>query len=292
MDPSSQQIATAFRYCEQIARKHYENFPVGSRLLPRERRKHLYSIYAFSRAADDFADEQEFAGNRRQRIQEWRHRLEMCSQGKADHPVFIALGNTIRTCETPVNLLDDLLKAFEQDTRVRRYQTFLELLAYCRNSANPVGRLVLTVFGHRDEELFRLSDSICTALQLANFWQDVAVDLRKDRIYLPQEDLARFSCSEEDLHRREATADFRRLMEFQVERTETWFHQGRRLPGLLRGRLGMELGCVWMGGTRILRRIRDMKYDVLSRRPRLSFGDRAAILFHGLLGRRLSHGEE
>lgn len=286
MGVSDQKIDAAFRHCERIARGHYENFPVGSRLLPRDRRRHLYSIYAFSRTADDFADEPGHRGRRRERIDAWRGMLERSAAGDADHPVFIALAETIRSCGVPVELLDDLLKAFEQDTEVRRYRTFEDLLGYCRWSANPVGRLVLTVFGYRDEELFRLSDSICTALQLANHWQDVGIDLEKDRIYLPQEDLERFSCPEAALKRRAADEPFRRMMAFQVDRTEDWFRRGGALPARLGGRLGLELRCVWLGGMRILRRIRSVDYDVFHRRPRLSLGDRAAIILGGLLWRR------
>ncbi|MBI4161861.1 MAG: squalene synthase HpnC [Acidobacteria bacterium] len=290
MPSASNSIDAAFRECGRIARGHYENFPVGSPILPRDRRRYLHSIYAFARISDDFADEAEHEGRRGRRIAEWRDRLRRCAEGDADHPVFIALGETIRSCGVPPDLLDDLLKAFEQDTRVRRYRTFDDLLGYCRYSANPVGRLVLTVFGHRDEELFRLSDSICTALQLANFWQDVRVDLEKDRIYLPQEDLERFSCREEEIRRGAAAPAFRRLMEFQVARTEDWFRHGRDLPSRVRGRLGLELRCVWTGGMRSLRRIRRAGYDVLRRRPRLSLADRAAVLAGGLLWRRGAAG--
>jgi squalene synthase HpnC len=286
LSESDPRLEAAFRHCERIARDHYENFPVGSRLLPRDRRKHLYSIYAFSRAADDFADEAEHGGHRRERIADWRDRLRRCAGGDADHPVFIALGDTIRTCGIPVDLLDDLLKAFEQDTAVRRYRTFDDLLGYCRWSADPVGRLVLTVFGYRDEDLFRMSDAICTALQLANHWQDVGIDLDKDRIYLPQEDLERFSYPEADLKRRMVDDRFRRLMEFQVDRAEAWFRRGRELPTRVGGRLGLELRCIWMGGMRILQSIRRVDYDVFHRRPQLSARDKAAIILGGLWWRR------
>ena len=286
MTHSPREVDAAFRYCERIARDHYENFPVGSLLLSKKRRKHLYSIYAFSRAADDFADEIEYQDDRAERLSDWRERLRRCARGEADHPVFIALGRTIETCGVQVELLDDLLKAFEQDTRVRRYRTFEDLLGYCRNSANPVGRLVLTVFGYREESLYRLSDSICTALQLANFWQDVRIDLTKDRIYLPAVDMDRFSYSEADLRAGRVNPAFRRLMKFQVDRTLDMFREGGSLPGQVRGRLGLELRCVWMGGTRILRRIQSVDYDVFHRRPRLSWRDKGAILLGGLWWRQ------
>jgi squalene synthase HpnC len=289
---SPQQLDAAYRHCEAIARNHYENFPVGSRLLPRRSRRYLYSIYAFARGADDFADEPEHAGRRRERIAEWRARLERCAAGEADDPVFAALGNTIRVCRLPVSLLDDLLKAFEQDTRVRRYETFEDLVAYCRWSANPVGRLVLTVFGHTDEEWFRMSDAICTALQLANHWQDVAIDLKKDRIYLPREDMNRFGYTERELQAQVCNDAFRRLMAFQVDRGIEWFDRGRPLPGRVGGRLGAELRCIWLGGTRILRRIRAVDYDVFRRRPRLSLRDKAAIVLRGLVAGRHALGAE
>ncbi|HMY76522.1 MAG TPA: squalene synthase HpnC, partial [Blastocatellia bacterium] len=190
-------LEAAYAYCRQMAESHYENFPVGSVLIPSQLRKHVYSIYAFARTADDFADEgYETSGltetQRLAALDDWQQKLDRCFAGDADHPVFIALAATVKDLNLPKKLLADLLSAFKQDVTKRRYADFDEVLDYCTRSANPVGRLILLLFGYRDERLHQLSDHICTALQLANFWQDVAVDIQKDRVYLPEDDMARF----------------------------------------------------------------------------------------------------
>ena len=276
----------AYKYCEQVARSHYENFPVGSALVPKHLRKHFYSIYAFARTADDFADEGyhiDYPEDERiALLNEWQRMLEESAAGRATHPIFVALAATRDMFNLPASLFEDLLSAFRQDVVTRRYESFEELVDYCRRSANPVGRLVLLLFGHRDEELHRWSDSICTALQLTNHWQDVAVDLDKDRIYLPVEDLARFALTEEDLKRRKADGRFKRLLEFEVARAREFFLRGKPLCVSVRGRLGLELRAVWSGGARILERIEENDYDVFSRRPILTRGDRVRILWASL----------
>jgi squalene synthase HpnC len=275
-------IADSFAYCERLARAHYENFPVGSLLVPKSLRPHVYSIYAFARRADDFADEGHgtalTASERLAALEAWEQQLEACYRGEATHPVFIALEETVREHRLPVQPFRDLLSAFKQDVVKRRYANFAEVLDYCARSANPVGRLILLLFGYRDEHLHQLSDYICTALQLANFWQDVAVDLEKDRIYLPQDEMARFGCGAEQLRARRGDDRYRALLEFQVLRTREWFERGRPLPSLVRGRLAFELRLIWEGGMRILRRIEEINYDTLGRRPTLTGWDRAVLL--------------
>src|SRR5262245_36332982 len=186
----------SYQYCEQLARSHYENFPVGSVLIPKQLRKHFYAIYAFARIADDFADEgysQAYTELDRLRwLAQWQQMLTDSLAGHANHPVFVALTETRERFDLPDALFLDLLSAFTQDVSVRRYESFDQLLDYCRRSANPIGRLILLLFGIREQREHAWSDQLCTALQLANHWQDVAVDLEKDRIYLPQEDMARF----------------------------------------------------------------------------------------------------
>ncbi|HEX8091864.1 MAG TPA: squalene/phytoene synthase family protein, partial [Blastocatellia bacterium] len=176
----------AYQYCEKLARSHYENFPVGSFLVPRPLRKHFYSIYSFARTADDFADEgyaESYSErDRLELLEEWRDMLVQAFKGHATHPVFVALRQTQAQFGLPITLFEDLLSAFMQDVTVRRYQSFAGLHDYCRRSANPVGRLILLLFGYRDRQLHSWSDDICTALQLANHWQDVAIDLAKDRV--------------------------------------------------------------------------------------------------------------
>ncbi|MFN7949312.1 MAG: squalene synthase HpnC [Blastocatellia bacterium] len=281
-------VSEAFAYCERMARTHYENFPVGSLLVPRRLRPHVYSIYAFARTADDFADEGYDTplgiSERLQALGDWQQQLEDCYAGRAAHPVFIALAETVRELRLPVQLFRDLLSAFTQDVTKRRYANFDEVLDYCRRSANPVGRLILLLFDYRDEALHRLSDHICTALQLANFWQDVSVDLQKDRVYLPQDEMARFGYSEAQLQARAFDEQFAALMKHQVERTRDLFMQGRPLPELVRGRLRYELRLTWHGGMRILEYIERQQYDTLSRRPKITKADKLRLLLRMMTG--------
>ncbi len=275
---SPSQIAAAYDHCEGIARGHYENFPVASLLLPRGKRRHVAAIYAFARQADDFADEDGYEGRRLELLADWGRRLDRAADGKAEEPIFIALSDTIRTQQVPVGPMRDLLKAFEQDVSVRSYETFDSLLGYCRLSANPVGRLVLSLFDHRDEPMLVQSDFICTALQLANFWQDVTLDLDKGRCYIPREDLRRFRYSSEDLASRKPTPAFVEVMRYQVDRTRRLFGCGSGLPGQVGGRLGLQLRLVLLGGLRVLERIEQCGYDVFSRRPSLTPSDWCRML--------------
>lgn len=278
MSFSPSRLAEAYAHCERVAREHEENFPVASLLLPRARRRHVAAIYAFARQADDFADEAAFEGRRLELLADWRRRLDRAAAGTADHPVFIALSDTIARHGIPAGLLHDLLSAFEQDVRVRSYATFEELLAYCRLSAVPVGRLVLHLFGRTEDRLLPMSDAVCTALQLANFWQDVGQDLDKGRCYIPREDLDRFRCPVAAIERREVTPEFVELMRFQVARTRGLFARGRTLPREVGGRLGFELRLVVLGGQRILDLIERQGCDVLNRRPSLSAPDWGRLL--------------
>ncbi len=275
---SPSQIAAAYAHCEKAARDHYENFPVASLLLPKGKRRHVAAIYAFARQADDFADEAAYDGRRLEQLEQWRRSLDEAAAGIAEHPVFIALADTISSQKLPVDLLRDLLRAFVQDLTVRGYETFDDLLAYCRLSANPIGRLVLHLFGHDEERLLVKSDAICTALQLANFWQDVSLDLDKGRCYIPREDLTRFRCSMEDLARRSPTAPFVEVMRFEVARTRSLFLRGAGLPAQVGGRLGFELKLVVSGGLRILDKIEEAGCDVFSRRPSLTAPDWGRLL--------------
>ena len=278
MTLSPSQIASAYSYCERVARQHYENFPVASLLLPREQRRHVAAIYAFARQADDFADEAPFASRRLELLADWRRRLDLAAAGSADHPVFIALADTLARHRLPVALLHDLISAFEQDVTVTAYETFEDLRGYCRLSANPVGRLLLHLFDRREEALLVRSDAICTGLQLANFWQDVTIDLDKGRCYIPREDLRRFRCSDQDLAQRVVSPGFVELMRFEVERTRSLFDQGAALPGDLGGRLGFEVKLVLLGGRRVLTLIENAGYDVFTRRPRLTAPDWGRLL--------------
>jgi hydroxysqualene synthase len=273
-----------FRYCEAIARSHYENFPVASRFVPKEIRKHVWTIYAFARIADDYADEPGFTlAERMDNLNQWEQYLDECYTGNPTHRVFAALAETVDRFQIPFELFQHLLSAFRADVTVKRYERFEDLLAYCRNSADPIGRMILLLLNYRSEAMMRLSDSICTALQLTNFWQDVSVDLQKDRIYLPLEDLEEFNCSEQDLLNRKVNDHFYSLMAFQVRRTAELFVEGKPLLSMVGKDLSRELKLTWSGGTRILQKIHDQNYDVLTKRPTLTRLEKLELLFRSFL---------
>ncbi len=284
--PRTYSVAEAFAHCERMARAHYENFPVGSVLVPKRLRPHVFNIYAFARTADDFADEgydtPVSINERLAALDDWERKLEDCFSGRAVHPVFIALAETVKELRLPAQLFRDLLSAFKQDVVKRRYANFDEVLDYCRCSANPVGRLILLLFDYRDERLHKLSDHICTALQLANFWQDVSVDLAKDRVYLPQDEMQRFSYSEDELRAKQFNERYAALLRFQVERTRELFMKGKPLPELVTGRLRYELRLTWHGGMRILQYIEEQRYDTLHQRPKITTADKLKLLLRTL----------
>lgn len=284
-DPSD--LGGAYAFCADLVARHYENFPVASALMPGRLRKHVAALYAFARIADDFSDEPEHEGRRAERLLDWRAQLKECAEGKtARHPVFLALGATLKELDLPVQPFDDLLSAFLQDVTKSRYETFDEVLDYCRRSANPVGRIVLMVHGYRDEELFRYSDAICTALQLANFWQDLGADLRdRDRLYVPQEDFRAYGYSEADLRMGVINDKFRALMRHQVARARALFDQGRPLPSKLRWPLSLEIRLTWYGGREILKLIRRLNYETLNTRPKLSKWNWLPLIARSLVAR-------
>lgn len=279
--------AEAFDWCRRLAHSHYENFPVGSLLIPHAVRRHVCSIYAFARLADDIADEGDETGvdpaSRLAALDDWEQQLNECLEGRAGHPVFIALASTINELTLPDQLLRDLLSAFRQDVVKTRYRDFKEMRDYCRRSADPVGRLILLLFGYRNEQLYLLSDEICTALQLTNFWQDLGVDLDKDRIYLPQDEMARFGVLEEDLFARRPTPELSALLEFQVARTREMFARGRDLPEKVDGRLRYELRLTWQSGMRLLERIEQTGYNTLTARPQITRDDKMRLLWRALI---------
>jgi len=269
-------VEEAFALCEARVRSHYENFPVGL-LVPRDKRRYVHALYAFMRAADDFADEPAYEGFRAEKLDQWEARLHAAYAGEAADPIFIALRETVTRLAVPKALLLDLLSAFRQDTVKQRYDTWEELLDYCRRSANPVGRLVLLVFEDRDPDLYPLSDAICTGLQLANHWQDLAVDLRRGRLYVPAELRERFGVKEWDLNAGETTPEFRALMQELLARTRALFAGGRPLCDRVGAGLRFEMRLTWLGGTRILDRIEQAGYDVFRRRPRHGALDKLAL---------------
>jgi phytoene synthase len=275
---SALSVPEAFAICEARARSHYENFPVGW-FVPREKRPYVHALYAFMRAADDFADEPAYEGYRAEKLDQWEARLHAAYEGQAADPIFIALRETVRRLDIPKELLLDLLSAFRQDTGKQRYDTWDELLDYCRRSANPVGRLVLLVFEERDPELGPLSDAICTGLQLANHWQDLAIDLRRGRLYVPAELRERFAVKEWDLNAGRVTPEFRALMGELLARTRERFAHGRPLCDRVGPSLRFEVRLTWLGGSRILDRVEQAGYDVFRRRPRHGLLGKAALLW-------------
>ncbi len=277
-------VEEAFAHCEARVRAHYENFPVGL-FVPRDKRRYVHALYAFARAADDFADESPYAGMREEKLAEWETRLHAAYRGEAQDPIFLALGETVRRLEIPKHLLLDLLSAFRQDTVKSRYASWEELLDYCRRSADPVGRLVLLVFGYRDPELPPLSDALCTALQLANHWQDLAVDLDKDRIYVPDDLLASLGLGAEDLRAGVVTEPFGRLMRELILRTRVLFERSRPLCDKVGRDLRFELRLTWLGGSGILDRIEEARYDVFRRRPTYGLPGKLRLAWQALTWR-------
>jgi len=279
-------LEAAYASCEHAARSHYENFPVASLLVPAPIRHHIAALYAFARAADDFADEGSRAvADRHRLLGGWKARLSAAVAAPAPGPppregepgntveIFLALGDTIRRKRLPVVLFDDLLSAFAQDVTVTRYAAWDDVLDYSRRSANPVGRLVLRIAGYDEPRLDAWSDAICSALQLTNFWQDLKIDFDRGRIYLPAEEIAGHGAAEADLAAGRLTQAWRAAMAAAVARTRTMFLAGRPLCGAVAGRLKHELRATWLGGMRVLARLERVDFDVVARRPSLGAGD-------------------
>ena len=297
--PPTPPLGNPYQACTQLAQSHYENFPVG-RLVPKRLRHHVHAVYAFARVADDLADEgyadprahsKGDAPSESERLalfRNYRQAWQNAQEGLPYDPtyawIFTPLQKTQAELNLPESLFSDLLSAFEQDIVQRRYQSFSDVLDYCRRSANPIGRLVLLIHGERSGELAQLSDHVCTALQLANFWQDVSVDLGKDRIYLPQNDLPRFGVTEEDLFAGKVTPNFRNLLRYQTERAWEFFHQGETLSHRLKRPLSWEIRLTWLGGSEILRKIQRQNYDTLSHRPVVTKVDFVRLALQAFFG--------
>jgi squalene synthase HpnC len=254
---------------------HYENFPVASLLVPQRLRRPVETIYRFARSADDIADEGDASPEERlAALATYQAELDRIATGAAPQtPLFLALADVIRQNALPIQLFRDLLDAFAQDVVKKRYADFPELLDYCRRSANPVGRLVLHLFGRTEARHLEQSDCICSALQLVNFWQDVAVDWQKDRVYIPQSDLPRFSIGEADIAAGHWSANWAALIDFQIDRTRELMLRGAPLVHDLPGRLGWEIRLTVQGGLRILERLRRVRGNVFQHRPRLGKRD-------------------
>lgn len=274
-------------YCERLAKSHYENFSVATWFLPRRLRQHFYNVYAYCRISDDLGDE---VGDSQQSLEllgQWEAELNACYAGWPKHPVFVALAETVKQFGIPQHEFSDLLIAFRQDQTVTRFETFDDILAYCRYSANPVGHLVLYLCGYSDAERQQLSDYTCTALQLANFWQDVFVDYGKGRIYLPLEDLRHFGVTGDDIAQRRATPQFVAMMKFEVDRARDWFTRGLPLVKKVNRELAIDLELFSRGGQEILNAIARQGFDVLRARPEISKSRKLMLVLRAAVGKLL-----
>jgi len=293
-------LERAYAACERMARAHYENCPVASRLLPAATRPHVAAVYAFARTADDFADEGDRPEAERLRLLDaWVARLREAAAGRPGDAgeneeealVFAAVGHSIRTLRLPVSLFEDLVSAFRQDVTTRRYADWAAVLDYCRRSANPVGRLVLRIAGYDDPALDRSSDALCSALQLTNFWQDLEVDWRKGRLYVPTSVRDACGARDEDLDARRLSPAWRDALGRSADTTRALFADGRAVCDGVRGRLRWELRLTWLGATRILDRLERRGFDVFRERPSLGWADGTAILWGLLRWRRKVNAE-
>ena len=276
--PSAPSLAQAHEYCRQLASSHYENFSVATWFLPKQLRQDFFNVYAYCRISDDLGDEVGDAATSLALLDEWQAQLDACFRATPRHPVFVALSETVRKFGIPQHEFSDLLIAFRQDQTVTRFETFDDVLAYCRYSANPVGHLVLYLCGYQDSERQLLSDYTCTALQLANFWQDVSDDYAKGRIYLPLEDLRRYSVTEEDLAQKCNTVAFCDMMKFEVERAREWFQLGLPLVKKVDAELAVDLELFSRGGQEILYAIERQHFAVLGNRPVISKPRKLALV--------------
>ena len=279
-------VTEAQEYCRRLARTHYENFSVASWFLPTKLRQHFFNVYAYCRISDDLGDEVGDPAVALRLLDQWQAELDACYGGHPRHPVFVALADTVRRFEIPQQSFVDLLTAFRQDQTITRYSTFDDLLGYCRNSANPVGHLVLYLCGYRDAERQALSDFTCTALQLANFWQDVSSDYNeRGRIYLPLDDLQRFRVTEDDIAAQRNTSAFCDLMRFEVKRAREWFHKGLPLIGKVDRELAIDLELFSRGGLEILLAIEAQGFNVLGHRPAISKSRKLALVTRAAWGK-------
>ena len=289
-------LAEAQAWCRRLTETHYENFHVASWFLPDRFRSHFHAIYAYCRVSDDLGDEVGDPAQSLALLDWWEEQLRLCYRGTATHPVFVALLPTIQACSIPMEPFADLLTAFRQDQTITRFPSIEDLLGYCRYSANPVGRLVLYVAGYSDEERFRLSDQTCTALQLANFWQDLRVDHAKGRVYLPQADMARFKVTEpmlaEDIARGQASAPVRELLRYEVGYARVRFRSGLPLIAMVDRELAVDLDLFSRGGLEVLRAIEAQNFDVLRGRPSISKPRKAGLLMRALAGKYLPLGSK
>jgi squalene synthase HpnC len=278
-------LAECYRYCEQLARANHENFPVASRFLPSRLHPHVLALYAFVRAADDFADEPAYEGRRALELDRWDDMLQRAFHGEAEHPIFVALADTAAKFELPITPLADILSAFQLDLSVRRFATWADLQNYLNLAAAPIARLLLFVFGVRDPEQHKYAEELAHALALTNFWQDIAVDASRGRIYLPMEDLRHFGVHEAEVLAGRESERLEALVRFQVQRTRAVFERARPLVQRIDDQLGVEIALMFYGGRRALEKIEARAHRVFGGRAQLSTADKALALAKALRAR-------
>lgn len=291
MPPEPLEVDACYRYCEAMARARHHNFPVASLFVPTRLRRHLMAVYAFARTADDFADEPEFEGRRSAELDRWEERLHRCYFGEPpDHPVFVALADTVQRFDLPITEFAALLRGFRTDLDIRRYPTFADLRNYTALAVEPVGHLVLYLAGYRDPELHRFADDLSTALALAKLSQDLMADFDRGRIYVPTEDLRHFGVTEADLAARRASPELAAMVRYQVARSRALFERARPLVDRVGDDLAIETALIWLGGVHILDKIAQTGAGIVTHRPRLNSFDKAMVVTRALAwrGRALS----
>ena len=286
MPPEPLELDACYRYCESLVSSRRHNFPVASMFVPSAMRKYMWAVYAFARSADNFADEPEFEGRRARELDRWQERLEACYfHEPPDHPVFVALVDTVARFDLPITEFQALLSGFRTDLEERRYSTFNELRSYTALAAEPVGRLFLYLGGFRDPVLHRYADDLSSGLALAKLLQDIPADMERGRIYLPAEDLVHFGLSEDDIGNRRATRNVASLIRYEVARTRALFERARPLVDLIGPSLAIEMALMWHGGMRILDKIVGAGETVLQTRPQLDAADKALVVSRALAWR-------
>lgn len=283
--PPSLELDACYRYCEALVRARHHNYPVASMFARSHLRKHIFALFAFARVADDFADEAAYEGRRSRELDRWDEQLHLAYRGQADHPVFVALADTVDKFALPITEFSELLSGFRTDLERRRYSTFDELRSYTRQSAEPMGRMLLYIGGYRAPELHAYAEDLSSAVAVARLIQDIPADWERGRVYMPAEDLRHFGVSEADIAARRATPAVGALVRYEVARTRALFERARPLVDLVGADLAVELALTWHGGMRILDKIEAVGANLFSVRPHLSTGDKAMVLTRALAWR-------
>jgi squalene synthase HpnC len=283
--PPTLELEACYRYCEALCRSRHHNYPVASMFARSQLRKHIFALFAFARVADDFADETSFEGRRARELDRWEEQLHAAYRGNADHPVFVALADTVNKFSLPITEFTELMSGFRTDLERRRYATFDELRAYTRQAAEPVGRLLLYIGGYRAPELHAYAEDLSTALAFARLVQDVPADWQRGRVYLPGEDLRHFGVTEGDIAARRDTPAVGYLVRFEVARARALFERARPLVDIVGADLAVELALTWHGGMRILDKIEHVGSRLFAERPQLGTADKALVLARALAWR-------